>query len=183
MTRHRKRNIGLDRPGTYRTNRFCHAANQTGYARGGSGRYQCRRPQLDGATHVLTAAERRLDLAVPFRALRDLHFRSVIFGDAVVDEFFRALTTGHRANAHSTLLTTIECHDFLRNGSTGRILERAVPRVNQTFLPPFPACDNDVYRSSDNIGPVPTSLRANRCFRTARRPTTLGHAATLFPRW
>ena len=62
-----------------------------------------------GAAHVLSAAHRRLDLAVPVGAFGYLHFSAVIQFQGAVNQRSVALAAGG-IDAHSTNLAFISCH-------------------------------------------------------------------------
>jgi hypothetical protein len=57
---------------------------------------------LGGTGHVSTAAERRLDLAMTFRTLRDLDGGPVVLGETVIDQSFAALGASN-VYGHATL--------------------------------------------------------------------------------
>lgn len=60
--------------------------------------------------HVITATHWRFHFAVAFGTLGNRHFGSRPSSNHVMLKFFAAMSTGHAADAHSTLFAGICCH-------------------------------------------------------------------------
>ena len=72
-------------------------------------------PRLDRAGHVLAAALRRFDLAVPLRALRNVYGLAAIQRQGIVHQLLATFTASHTPNAHATDFTDISRHVVLRS--------------------------------------------------------------------
>jgi hypothetical protein len=95
---------------------------------------RCTINRLERAGHVLTTAERRLDLPVTIWTLRHLYFRAVALGQLVIHERFITMSAA-RVYSHTTLVTFISRHRSLHSRARLDRVSRGEPITPSIAIP------------------------------------------------